>query len=91
MTSLPRQRPPRSSHRGRTRLSGARHHSDRGPWYTVEFSRVYKEDDGWHESDSLTVEDVPAQLVLNQLATKWILDQEADAAGRKRADSVTAK
>jgi hypothetical protein len=53
-----------------------RNFSDKGPWYSVEFSRGFKKDDGRHESSNFTLDDLPAQMVLNQTATKWILDQK---------------
>jgi hypothetical protein len=65
---------------------------DKGPWYSVEFHSSYLKDDTWRESKGFTLSDLPAQLVLNQMATTWILNQqEADRKGRKQADNVTAK
>jgi hypothetical protein len=65
--------------------------NEKGPWYSVEFSRGFKKDDEWHKSHSFGVEDLPAQRMLIDIAAAWILNQqEADAKGKSQADNVTA-
>jgi hypothetical protein len=45
------------------------------------FSPRATKDDGRHEPSGFTLDDLPAQLVLDQMVIEWILDQrEADAA-----------
>lgn len=62
-------------------------------YYTVNPQRSYKAgDDTWKDSKDLNADDLLAMAELLREAYRWIREQKrADAAGRKQADSVTAR
>lgn len=62
-------------------------------YYTVNPQRSYRQgDDTWKETDSLNADDLLAMAELLREAYAWIkMQKRADAAGRKQADSVTAR
>ena len=62
-------------------------------YYTINPQRSYRNgDDTWKETDSLNTDDLLAMSELLREAYRWIkLQKQADAAGRKQADNVTAK
>jgi hypothetical protein len=50
--------------------------SEKGPWYSVTPSRIYKQGDQWKESDSFGVDDLlPLAKLLDQAHT-WIVNAE---------------
>lgn len=70
-----------------------RNTTEKGHYYTVNPSRSYKSgDETWKESDSLNADDLLAMAELLREAYRWIkLQKQADAKGRREADSATAK
>lgn len=67
--------------------------TDGKTYYTANPQRSYRNgDDTWKESDSLNTDDLLAMAELLREAYRWIkMQKQADAAGRKQADNVTAK
>ena len=67
--------------------------TDGKTFYSATPQRSYRQgDDTWRETDSLNENDLLAMAELLREAYRWIkLQKQADAKGRKEADSVTAK
>ncbi len=62
---------------GRIRATIWENHSDSsGTWYSVSFSRLYKEGDRWQDSASFRRDDLPILNKVNDMAYTWIWDQE---------------
>ena len=53
-----------------------------GVWYSVVFSRLYKEGDNWKRSDSFSRDDLPLVMKVADRVHTWIYEQGA-------ADHVT--
>ncbi len=70
-----------------------RNPSERGPYYTVNPMRSYKQgDETWKQSDSLRAEDLLPMGELLREAYAWIkMQKRADAKGIRERDGVTAK
>ncbi len=45
---------------------------ERGVWFTVSLSRLYKSGDGWKETRSLRLEDLPVAMKALDMADTWI-------------------
>jgi hypothetical protein len=66
-----------------------RNQSEKGPWYSVNPSRSYKDGDEWKESDSLGFDDLLTMAKLFDLAHTWIMQQQqADAKARKESEQA---
>lgn len=50
--------------------------SEKGTWYKASIQRVYKQDNEWKTSSSLSVHDVPVALQLLGKAYDWMLQAE---------------
>jgi hypothetical protein len=56
---------------------------EKGPWYSVQTTRSYKQGEEWKESDSFGFDDLLPMAKLLDLAHTWILTQQQ--AGRQAA------
>jgi hypothetical protein len=69
-----------------------RNQGERGPYYSVNLSRSYRQgDETWKETDSLNADDLLAMAELLREAYAWIKAQRrADAKARKEAEQAAA-
>jgi hypothetical protein len=69
-----------------------RNHSEKGPWYSVNPARGYKQgDETWKETDSLGFDDLLTMAKLLDLAHTWIMhQQQADAKARTESAQAAA-
>ena len=67
-----------------------RNQGEKGPWYSVNPSRSYKQgEDIWKETDSLGFDDLLTMAKLLDLAHTWIMhQQQADAKTRKQSEQA---
>lgn len=65
--------------------------SEKGPWYSVQPTRSYKQGDDWKTTDSLYADDLLAMAKLLDQAHSWIVQQQqADAKKRQEAEQAAA-
>jgi hypothetical protein len=69
-------RPAHEMRLGRVRCSIWRNQSDKGPWYSVRLTRLYKTDDGWKASPSLGRDDLLPAAKLCEEAALWVFRQQ---------------
>ncbi len=69
-----------------------RNQGEKGPYYTVNPTRSYKQgDETWRETDSLNADDLLAMAELLHEAYDWIKTQRrADAKARKESEQAAA-
>ena len=69
-----------------------RNTGEKGPWYSVNPARSYKQgDDTWRETDSLGFDDLLTMAKLLDQAHTWIThQQQADAKARKQSEQAAA-
>ena len=67
-----------------------RNTGEKGPWYSVNPARSYKQgDETWRETDSLGFDDLLAMAKLLDQAHTWIMhQQQADAKARKASEQA---
>ena len=54
-----------------------------GVWYSVVFSRLYKEGDAWKRSESFGRDDLPLVMKVADLAHSWIYEQGSGERGQE--------
>jgi len=54
---------------------------DSGVWYSIQFSRIYKDGDSWKRSDSFSRDDLPLVAKLADRAHTWIYERTGGADG----------
>src|SRR5262249_32663549 len=67
-----------------------RNYSEKGPWYSVNPARSYKQgDDTWRETDSLGFDDLLTMAKLLAQAHPWTTpQQQPDAKARKQSEQA---
>jgi len=67
-----------------------RNTGDNGPWYSITYTRSYKNDNGdWKESDSLPADDCLPMAELNREAYAWIkMQRRADSKARRESEKA---
>jgi len=66
---------------GRVKAAVWANHGDAGVWYSVVFSRLYKEGDSWKRSESFSRDDLPLVAKLADRVHTWIYEQTGAADG----------
>ena len=59
---------------------------ENGTRYNVTFTRLYKDDEGWKDSDSFGRDDLPLIAKVADLAHTWIFQQGAAAGASNGSD-----
>jgi hypothetical protein len=75
-TTAPGDRPVREWRLGRVKCSAWRNESDKGPWFSVKLTRLYRTDDGWKASPSLGRDDLLPAAKLCEEAALWVFRQQ---------------
>jgi hypothetical protein len=71
------QRPATEFRLGRMRMTvWANHHPERGVWYSVTATRLYKEGDAWKASTSYGRDDLHLIARLAEMVEVWIFRQQ---------------
>jgi hypothetical protein len=52
---------------------------DNGPWYNIQFRRIYRDESGWQTSDSFGRDDLPLLAKVSDRAHTWCYQQQAAA------------
>lgn len=66
---------------GRVKAAVWANTSESGVWYSVVFSRIYKEGDSWKRSESFSRDDLPLVAKLADRVHTWIYEQTGAADG----------
>jgi peroxiredoxin Q/BCP len=66
---------------GRVKAAVWANHGESGVWYSVVFSRIYKEGDAWKRSESFSRDDLPLVGKLADRVHTWIYEQTGAADG----------
>jgi hypothetical protein len=66
---------------GRVKAAVWANHGESGVWYSVVFSRIYKEGDAWKRSESFSRDDLPLVAKLADRVHTWIYEQTGAADG----------
>jgi hypothetical protein len=73
-------RPAFEARLGRIKAVAWRNLGESGPWFSVVFSRLYKDGDEWKQSESFGRDDLPLVMKLADMVHTWIY-QQGQAAG----------
>lgn len=66
---------------GRVKAAVWANQGDAGVWFSVVFSRLYKEGDSWKRSESFSRDDLPLVAKLADRVHTWIYEQTGAADG----------
>lgn len=66
---------------GRVKAAVWANHGESGVWYSVVFSRLYKEGDNWKRSESFSRDDLPLVAKLADRVHTWIYEQTGASDG----------
>ena len=72
---LERTKPEMEIRIGRIKAAIWLNHTDNGQYYSVVITRLYKEDDQWHNSASFGRDDLLVVAKVADLAHTWIIQQ----------------
>lgn len=87
---MEKQKPIHTIRFGRIKVAIWANQSPNGPWYSVEASRVYKDDHGgWQQSDSFGREDLLLVCKALDHAHTWIYQQTRPAESAQNAVAQT--
>jgi hypothetical protein len=66
---------------GRVKATAWANTGESGVWYSIVFSRLYKEGDSWKRSESFSRDDLPLVAKLADRVHTWIYEQTGAADG----------
>ncbi len=77
MSTSTKTRPAHEVRIGRIKATIWEQESEKGPWYNIRISRIYKDKDDWKDSNSFGRDDL---LVLEKVINRaydWLIDEAA--------------
>ena len=74
-------RPAQELRLGRIKATIWANHSDKGTWFNVRVTRLYKDGEEWKESDSFSRDDLPLVKEVVHQAWLWIYQQQQGGSG----------
>ena len=75
----PANKPAHEVRLGRVKAAVWANAGESGVWFSVVFSRLYKEGDAWKRSDSFSRDDLPLVMKLADRVHTWIYEQQSTA------------
>ena len=75
----PANKPVHEVRLGRVKAAVWANTGESGVWYSVVFSRLYKEGDAWKRSDSFSRDDLPLVMKLADRVHTWVYEQQGSA------------
>jgi hypothetical protein len=84
-----KQKPAHEIRLGRIRATLWANESEHGTRFKVSLSRLYRDDDGWHDTGYFDRDDLLTVAKVSDLAHSWIHEQNGERPGEEpKADDV---